>query len=488
MALEDIREERVKKAEALRERGVDPYPADTGAVVRAADAKKKFAALAKSKKEISVAGRLMARREHGGSTFFDIADASGTLQAYAKEDVLGHEQYRLFSDTVDIGDFLRVSGALFLTKKEEKTIEARSWTMLAKSLRPLPDSWHGLQDVEERFRRRYLDLLMNTGVAERFAMRSAIIKTIRDFHEDRGFIEVETPMLHPIPGGTLAKPFVTHHNALDTDLYLRIAPELYLKRLLVGGMERVFEIGRCFRNEGMDATHNPEFTMLECYAAYWNEQDMMGFVEDLFIILAKQFGEKGGITVDGKEIIFKKPFARIAFKDLLGRYALITEYDRETRDSLAMHGRRFGIETSAHDSKAKIADEIYKKICRPHLVQPTFVVNHPLEISPLAKKRRENPDEVRRFQLVVGGWELTNAFAELNDPIDQRERFAEQERERQGGEDEAMRMDEEYVEALEYGMPPAAGLGIGIDRVVMLFTGAKNIREVVLFPTMRPKL
>lgn len=487
MALEDIREERIKKAEVLRERGVDPYPADTGVVLATAEVKKKFAALAKSKKEISVAGRVMARREHGGSTFFDIAGASGALQAYAKEDVLGKEQYQLFSDTVDIGDFLRVSGALFTTKKEEKTIEVRSWAMLAKSLRPLPEKWHGLQDTNERFRRRYLDLLMNEGVRERFATRSAIIKTIRDFHEDRGFIEVETPLLHPIPGGTLAKPFVTHHNALDTDLYLRIAPELYLKRLLVGGFDRVFEIGRCFRNEGIDATHNPEFTMLECYAAYWNEQDMMAFVEDLFIALAKQFGDKGEIVAEGKKITFRKPFARIAFKDLLGRYALITEYDRETRESLAMHARRFGIEASPHDSKAKIADEIYKKICRPHLVQPTFITNHPLEISPLAKKRAENPDEVRRLQLVAGGWELTNGWAELNDPIDQRERFEAQERERAAGEEEAMRMDTDYVEAMEYGMPPAAGLGIGIDRVVMLFTGVKNIREVVLFPTMRPK-
>ncbi|MFY9463078.1 MAG: amino acid--tRNA ligase-related protein, partial [Candidatus Sungiibacteriota bacterium] len=276
MALEDIREDRIKKAEVLRTAGADPYPADTGAILATAEVKKKFAALAKSKKEISVAGRVMARRGHGGSTFFDIADASGIMQAYAKEDVLGAEQYQLFSDTVDIGDFVRISGVLFLTKKEEKTMEVQSWAMLAKSLRPLPEKWHGLQDTEERFRRRYLDLLMNAGVRERFVMRSAIIKAIRDFHEDRGFIEVETPMLHPIPGGTLAKPFITHHNALDMDLYLRIAKELYLKRLLVGGFERVFEIGKDFRNEGIDPTHNPEFTMLECYAAYWNESDMMG--------------------------------------------------------------------------------------------------------------------------------------------------------------------------------------------------------------------
>lgn len=486
MALEDIRNERIKKLEALKAAGVDPYPADTGTFVRTADVKKKFVALAKSKKEIAVAGRVMAKREHGGAMFFDVADASGSLQALVRKDVLG-DQYRLLSDTLDIGDFVRVSGTLFATKKEEKTLEVRAWTMLSKSLRPLPEKWHGLQDTEERFRRRYLDLLMNREVRERFFKRSAIVKAIRDFHEQQDFMEVETPMLHPIPGGTLATPFMTHHNALDIDLYLRIAPELYLKRLLVGDLERVFEIGRCFRNEGIDPSHNPEFTMLESYAAYWNEQDMMAFVEDLFLALAKEFGTKQQVTVDGKTISFKKPFPRIPFKELLSRYALITDYGRESKESFVMHARRFGVEAGAHDSKAKIADEIYKKICRPHLVQPTFVVNHPLEISPLSKRRRENPDEVRRFQLVVAGNELTNAFAELNDPLDQRERFEAQERERAGGEEEAHRMDTDFVEALEYGMPPAAGLGIGIDRVVMLFTDTKNIREVVLFPTLRPK-
>lgn len=486
MALDEIRGERIKKLAVLRAAGKDPYPADTGAYIRAADAKKRFAALAKSKKEIAIAGRVVARREHGGAMFFDVADASGRFQAFAREDMLG-DQYRLLSDTLDIGDFIRVSGTLFATKREEKTLEVRTWAMLSKSLRPLPEKWHGLQDTEERFRRRYLDLLMNQEVRERFSRRSAVVKAIRDFHEAQGFMEVETPMLHPIPGGTLAKPFMTHHNALDIDLYLRIAPELYLKRLLVGGLERVFEIGRCFRNEGIDPSHNPEFTMLESYAAYWNEQDMMAFVEDLFVALAKEFGTRSRITADGKAISFKKPFPRLAFKDLLARYALITDYDRETRESLAMTAQRFGIDTAPHDPKAKIADEIYKKICRPHLVQPTFVVHHPLEISPLSKRRRENPDEVRRFQLVVGGYELTNAFSELNDPIDQHERFRAQEAERAGGEEEAHRMDMDFVEALEYGMPPAAGLGIGIDRVVMLLTDTKNIREVVLFPTLRPK-
>ncbi len=507
MPIEDIRSERIKKLEALRERGSDAYPAETARTHPIAEIRKKFAVLSRTKKPVVAAGRVMAKREHGGAAFFDLRDASGSIQALAKEDILG-EQYRLFLDTVDIGDFVEVSGAFFLTKKEEKTIEVHEWRMLAKSLRPLPEKWHGLQDVEERFRKRYLDLVMNDGVRERFQTRAAIIKTIRDFHEARGFLEVETPMLHPIPGGALARPFATHHNALNTDLYLRVAPELYLKRLLVGGYERVFEIGKSFRNEGIDAQHNPEFTMLESYAAYWDESNMMGFVEDLFVGLAKKLNRKAGITVgnsqlgnsvsnletefpssaEGKKIIFKKPFGRITFKDLLARYALISDYDGETRESLATRAKQFGIDIGAYESKAKIADEIYKKICRPYLVQPTFVINHPLELSPLAKKRKENPDEVRRFQLIAGGVELTNGFSELNDPIDQKERFEAQEKERERGEEEAMRIDEDYVEALEYGMPPAAGLGIGIDRVVMLFTDTKNIREVMLFPTLRPKL
>jgi len=486
MPLEDIRRERVRKLEMLGERGIEAYPAQTTRTHPIAEIRKKFAALSRAKKIVIAAGRVKARREHGGAMFLDLSDGSGQLQAYLKKDVLG-EEYERAVEVIDIGDFVEAEGRLFKTKKDEQTIEVSRWAMLAKSLRPLPEKWHGLQDVEERFRRRYLDLVMNEEVRGRFQTRAAIVKSIRDFHEAHGFLEVETPMLHPIPGGALARPFATHHNALDIDLYLRVAPELYLKRLLVGGYERVFEIGKSFRNEGIDAGHNPEFTMLECYAAYWDENNMMEFVEDLFQALAQEFGKKQEITADNKKIIFKKPFTRISFKDLLARYALISDYEVETRESLATRAKQFGIEVGAHESKAKIADEIYKKICRSYLIQPTFIVNHPLELSPLAKKRKENPDEVRRFQLIAGGVELTNGFAELNNPIDQRERFQEQEKERERGEEEAHRIDEDYVEAMEYGMPPAAGLGIGIDRVVMLFTDTRNIREVVLFPTLRPK-
>ncbi len=485
MALEEIRNERIKKLKILQGKGIDAYPAIAHRTHSVSDLLKKFSALEKMKKKIALAGRVMARREHGGSAFFDIRDASGKIQAYFKEDLLG-DAYVLALETIDIGDFLGIEGKAFRTKRKEPTIEVAKWEILAKSLRPLPEKWHGLQDVEERFRKRYLDLLMNEEVRERFEKRSEIIKAIREFHDENRFLEVETPMLHAIPGGALAKPFQTHHNALGIDLYLRIAKELYLKRLLVAGLERVFEIGKDFRNEGIDMTHNPEFTMLECYVAYWNEEDMMKFVENLFVALAKKFGKNREIEHEGKFIKFKPPLPRVAFKDLLARYAQITDYDRETRDSLAMRAKQLGIDVGPHEPKGKIADEIYKKVCRPYLVQPTFLINHPLDISPLAKKS-EKTGEVRRFQLVAAGLELANAFAELNDPLDQRARFEEQEKMWEAGEEEAHQVDEDYLEALEYGMPPSAGLGIGIDRLVMFFTNTKNIKEVVLFPTMRPR-
>ncbi len=487
--LDEIRNERIRKSELLREKGIDPYPSKTHRTHALSDVLKKFSTLEEGKKKVVVAGRVLAKREHGGSVFVDIHDGTEKLQVYFKLDSLG-DAFSLFMETVDIGDVVEAEGKLFKTKKGEETLEVSGWRMLAKSLLPLPEKWHGLQDVEERFRKRYLDLLMNKDVKRRFENRSLILHAIRAFFEKKNFLEVETPMLHPIPGGALARPFVTHHNALDTDLYLRIAKELYLKRLLVGGFERVFEIGKDFRNEGIDTTHNPEFTMLEAYAAFWDEEDMMSLVEDLFIQLGKTFGKKSEIFFEEKTVVFKKPFTRIAFKDLLARYAQITEYDRETRDSLVVRARQLGIDAKPHESKGKIADEIYKKICRPYLVQPTFITNHPLDISPLAKKHDPptgGPDIVRRFQLVVAGYELTNAFAELNDPLDQRARFEEQEKMGGIGEEEAHKMDEDFIEALEYGMPPAAGLGIGIDRVVMLLTNTKNIKEVVLFPTMRPK-
>ena len=484
MALDEIRAERIRKRETLLEKGIDPYPSKIERTHAIGDLVKKFSAAMKLKKPIAIAGRIMARREHGGSTFIDLQDGTEKIQAYLKRDIL-QDAYDLFFDVADIGDIIQVQGRAFETQRKEKTIEAAEWVMLSKSLRPLPEKWHGLQDVEERFRKRYLDLVMNEEVRARFVKRSQILRAIRAFFDREGFLEVETPMFHPIAGGALARPFKTHHNALDIDLYLRIAPELYLKQLLVGGFEKVYEMGKSFRNEGIDQSHNPEFTSIEWYSAFWDEEMMMECVERCFAFLLKELDIKKDIEFDGKEISFAKKFARFDFKEILQRYALIADYDRETRDSLAMRARQLGIEAGAHESKGKIADEIYKKICRPYLIQPTFIMNHPLDISPLAKKK--TAETVRRFQLVAGGLEMVNAFSELNDPLDQRERFVEQEKMGIEGEEETHPLDEAFIEMLEYGMPPAAGAGMGIDRLIMFLTDTKNIREVVLFPTMRPK-
>lgn len=429
----------------------------------------------------------MALREHGGSAFANLHDGEGGIQIYFKKDTLGAEPYQLFLDTVDIGDFLQVSGTLFKTKRGEETLEAKAWSLAAKTLRPLPEKWHGLQDIEERFRRRYLDLLMSSETRERFLLRSRLVSFTRRFLEKSGFVEFETPMLHPIPGGALARPFKTRHNALGADFYLRVAPELYLKRLLVGGFEKIYELGRDFRNEGIDAEHNPEFTMLECYAAWWDEEAMMKFVEEFFTASVSQFFNKKEFEYEGKKISSLPPFRRVSFKELLKRYALVADYDAIPRDDLALIARQLGLTAERSEPKGKIADEIYKKICRPRLIEPTFVVNHPVDISPLAKSRKEHPEEVRRFQLIVAGMEITNGFAELNNPMEQEKRFMEQEKARVGGEEEAHPMDRDFVEAMEYGMPPAAGLGVGVDRLAMLFTNAHNVKEVILFPTMRPK-
>ncbi|MFY9462076.1 MAG: lysine--tRNA ligase [Candidatus Sungiibacteriota bacterium] len=487
MPLEDIRNERLEKLASYRKAGFDAYPASVKRTHAIAEAHKNFSKLARAGKAVSLTGRVMALREHGGSTFANLKDESGMMQVYFKEDALGPKDYRLFLDTADIGDFIETSGHLFKTKRGEETLEVLEWRMLAKSLRPLPEKWHGLQDVEERFRKRYLDLVMNDKVKSRFLARTRLVSLVRSFLEKSGFTEFETPILHAIPGGALAHPFKTRHNALASDLFLRIAPELYLKRLLIGGFEKIYELGRNFRNEGIDVTHNPEFTMLELYAAWWDEEDMMKFVEKFFVSLVKDFFKKSEFEYEGNSILVKLPFKRISFKELLKKYALISDYEAMDLKRMASEATRLGIEVEKHDTKGKLADEIYKKICRPHLVEPTFVVHHPIEISPLAKERPDNPDEVRRFQLIVAGLELANGFAELNDPIEQRMRFLAQKKGRGGGEEEAHPMDEEFIEAMEYGMPPAAGLGVGIDRLAMLLTNTHNVKEVILFPTMKPK-
>ncbi len=486
MPLDELRDVRIAKLKKLRDAGVDPYPARTSRTHRIADALAGFDALMKEKTEVVLAGRLTALREHGGSVFADMDDGSGAIQVYLKRDLLSSEPYQLFLDAVDIGDFLECSGTLFITKKNERTLETHDFSVLTKSLLPLPEKWHGLQDVEERFRKRYLDLIFNNKVKEKFLVRFQILDILRKFFRDNGYLEVETPVLQPLPGGATARPFKTHMNDLDVDLYLRVAPELYLKRLLVGGFERVFEIGKNFRNEGMDKEHNPEFTMLEAYAAYQDYEWLMGLIEDLFALLVRQVFGADEFTYQEKKIRVHKPFERITFRDIVKKYSGL-DWETDSEETFVNKARELGVTIEKTMTKAVIADEIFKKLARPEIADPVFVIDHPLDISPLSKRLEPESENVARFQLLMGGFELANAFSELNDPLDQRERFQAQEKLRSKGDQEAQRLDEDFIQALEYGMPPAAGIGIGIDRLVALLTDSHTLREVLLFPTMKPK-
>ena len=438
MPISNIRKTRLKKLEAIKRTGTNPYPVKTKRTHTIEEALVNFERLARAKTKLFLVGRIMAIREHGGSTFIHFEDGSGRVQAYFKRDKLGAKNYKFFLDNFDVGDFIEVSGPLFKTKKGEKTLEVSDFKILAKSLLPLPEKWHGLKDVEERFRKRHLDLIMNLEVKEKFRLRSKIIEELRNILDSQGFLEVETPILQPIPGGALARPFKTHLNVLKLDLYLRISPELYLKRLLVGGFEKIYEIGRCFRNEGMDRFHNPDFTMMELYWAYQDRDSLMEFVEKTTKDLLKKTKGVNQITYQGKKINFKTPWKRIKFSQI----------DLEKN--------------------------------RENLIQPTFVVDHPVEMATLAKAKEKNPKLSHRFQLVVGGIELINGFSELNDPVEQERRF-------KIAKIEPERRDKDFLEALQYGMPPAAGLGIGIDRLVALLTDSYSLREVILFPPMRPK-
>jgi len=479
MSLENIKSDRIKKLQALKDREIDPYPAKTGNHLPIGKVLEDFENISKSEESVDLAGRLKRERKHGGSFFADLEDESGLIQIYFKKDELGEDLYREASDLFDAGDFVKVSGKLFATHKGEKTLLVKSFCLLAKAINQLPDKWHGLKDVEERFRRRYLDLAMNKEVFERFKKRGEIIKKIREFLEKEGFLEVETPVLQPLPGGALAKPFKTHLNALDMDLYLRVSPELYLKRLLVGGFEKVYELGRCFRNEGMDKSHNPDFTMLEFYWAYADYEQLMELTEKMFVSLIPE----KEIEFQGHKISAKTPFKRISMRDLiLEEYKIDIDLasKEELIDCLKSAGEKIGDDIPG----CKIIDEIFKTI-RPRIIEPTFVINHPLEMSPLAKANPKNPREAARFQLLIAGMEMVNAYCELNDPQEQAKRMKQQEEHR--GDEERQRFDEDFVEALEYGMPPAAGFGMGIDRLVMLLTDTPVIREVILFPTMREK-
>ncbi len=483
--LDNIREERIKKLEHLKRNGINPFPIEVFRDFSVSTVVKDFAKLAKRKKPVHLAGRILAIRSHGASVFCDFSDGSGNFQAFLKKDILA-DSFSLFNETVDIGDFVEWKGNLFLTKKKEKTIQVSSWRIISKSMRPLPEKWHGLVDLEERFRRRYLDILMNKDVKDRFVLRSKLIAEIRSHLEGEGFIEVETPILHPLAGGANAEPFATHQNSLDMNLYLRIAPELYLKRLLIAGITKVYELGRNFRNEGIDATHNPEFTMLEFYEAYRDASYVRDFVETMVRKIVKKFFGKETIDYQERKISFAKKFAVITFYEMIRRYALVMNLASISQKELVLKARQFGIDADNDTPQWKIFDNFFKKICRPKIIQPTFVIDYPVESSPLAKQFPDKP-LLDRFQLIVGGIELANGFSELNDPFEQRKRFSQQEKLAAMGDKEAIPIDEEYLEAIEYGMPPAVGVGVGIDRLAMLLTDTHNIKEVILFPTMKPK-
>jgi len=484
--IQELRKTRLKKLEAIKKAGLSAYPEKTKRTHNIVEALEDFGKLSRSQKEIVLAGRIRSLRQHGGSTFLDIEDGKGKIQGFLRKDKVGELGYQFFLDNFDIGDFIEIRGTLFKTKKGEKTIETADFKILAKSLLPLPEKWHGLKDVEERFRKRYLDLAFNPEVRKKFELRSKIVKEIRNFLEGEGFLEVETPILQPLYGGAKAKPFKTHLNALNMDLYLRIAPELYLKRLLVGGFEKVFEIGKCFRNEGVDKSHNPDFTMVEFYWAYAGYKDAMKLTEKMFGSLIKNISGKLEIWREDKKIDFKAPWARVEFNQLLKKYTKIN-IEEINLEALKKEAKKLGVDINEKMKKPEIADEIYKKYCLPKIWNPTFIINYPVGSTYLAKELENDNQKLARFQLIIAGWEMANAYSELNDPIKQKENFIEQEKLLKQGVQEAQKMDEDYIEALEYGMPPAAGFGMGIDRLAALLTDSNSLREVILFPTMRPK-
>ncbi len=482
-------EQRLKKLEELKKAGVEPFGGSFEVSHKASDILNRYDQRPKEDLEAQpvtcvIAGRIVAMRDFGKAAFAHVQDSSARIQVYFRKDILG-DDYSIVKK-LDIGDIVGVSGRLFRTKTNELTLQVDNFKLLTKSLRPLPEKWHGLRDIETRYRQRYVDLIVNPEVRKAFEKRSAIMKALRDFLEAKGFIEVETPMMHQIPGGAAARPFKTHHNALDIDLYLRIAPELYLKRLLVGGYERVYELNKNFRNEGISTKHNPEFTMLEFYMAYKDYNYLMSFTEELIPYIANKAMGSLKVPFGDVEIDFSPPWPKIPILDALTKKGVPADIlaDPGKAKSWAA-ANKIAIEEGA--SLGKILDEIFKEKVEPELIQPTFIIDYPVELSPLAKRKPDNPGLVERFELFVMGREIANAFSELNDPMDQRERFQKQVEAKEKGDEETMWMDEDFIRALEYGMPPAAGEGIGIDRLIMLLTGALSIRDVILFPQLKPE-
>ena len=481
---------RREKMQELRAEGIDPFGHRFERDSMNQDLHDKYGEMDKDELNgleitATIAGRMVAKRGKGKVGFADLQDRTGRMQLYIRKDEVGEDMYHIFKRS-DLGDFLGIKGHVIKTDMGELTIKVTELTFLSKALRPLPDKWHGLQDVEQIYRQRYLDLISNKESYDRFVNRSRIISAIRRYLDGEGFLEVETPVLHTQAGGAAARPFITHHNALDIELYLRIALELHLKRLIVGGMERVYEIGRVFRNEGIDTRHNPEFTMLESYAAYFDFEDVMDETEGIFKAAASVVSNNNIVNYQGKDVDFDKPFKRVHMVDIIKEYTGVDFWEEMTLEQARALADEHGVHYEQYWKVGHNINEFFEQFCEDKIVDPTFVYGHPVEISPLAKKNVKDPRFTDRFELFILGSEYANAFTELNDPIDQRERFEAQVEERQAGNDEAEGIDEDYIEAMEYGMPPTGGLGIGIDRLVMLLTDAPSIRDVLLFPTMRP--
>ena len=482
---EEIREERIQEIKSLQKQGKTAYPARVQRTHTIQQALTEFNKLSRHPEEIILVGRILSLRSHGALAFFDIQDGTGKIQILVGKSSLGPKAYDFFLRYFHPGDFAGIKGSLFKTKTGEKSLKGEKVKILSKAIRPWPSQWYGLKDIETRYRKRYLDLALNDRVKENFLIRSRIISEIRKFLESRDFLEVETPVLQPQYGGAKANPFITHLAALDLDLYLRISPELYLKRLLIGGWEKVYEIAKNFRNEGLDQSHNPEFTTLEFYWAYADYKDLMKLTEELFSHLLTEILGKKNISYQGKKISFRRPWKRVEFNQLFHQATKI-DLEEINTEALKKKAEKLGVEISSGASKPEIADQIYKKYCRPKIWEPTFILHHPKGSFPLAKESAKNPNYTENFQLVVANWELINAFSEQNNPLIQKEIFQAQEENYQHGFTEAQRMDKEFLTALEYGMPPAGGLGLGIDRLTALFTDVQGLREIILFPTMKP--
>jgi len=479
---------RREKLARLKEMNVKPYGERYNISHSISEVRKIYGSVAeeeKSNETVRLAGRVMAVRGHGKVIFADMRDLDDIIQLYVRKNDLAEGKFDIFK-LVDIGDLVGVEGNIFKTKKGELSLYVTDFVPLAKCLNPLPEKWHGLKDTEIRYRKRYLDLIVNPDVRKTFITRTKIVRSIRELLDRKGFFEVETPSMNTIPGGANARPFITHHNALDMDLYMRIATELHLKRLIVGGLEKVYEIGRIYRNEGISTKHNPEFTTLEVYEAYTDYEGMMCLAEDIIASIAKNTTGTYELEYEGKKVNLKPPFTRITMDEALKKYAGTGLKELRDLNFARSKAKELGIEKVNELSVANLIDKIFEATVEPQLIQPTFILDYPVELSPLAKKKEDDPTLTYRFELFIINFEVANAFSELNDPFDQKERFLEQMKQRDAGDLEAQMLDEDYVEALEYGMPPAGGMGVGIDRLAMLFTNSPSIRDVILFPLMKP--